>query len=707
MAQAIAESRKSALGRLLRPGSVAIAGASPSPGSLGGGVLANLKRSGFSGPIHLINPKYDDIDGIGCVASLADIPDGVDCVVLAIGRAHVLNAVETCAAKNVGGIIVLAAGFAEEGEEGRALQDEIARIAREAGIALQGPNCLGTTNFVDGCALMFGAAPADPLGDRPGVGIVSQSGAMAAVIRVAMQARGIGLSYSASTGNEAGLGAEDFLEEYIADEHTRVVAMLMEQIRDPARFLQLADKARLAGKPIVLMHLGRTIAGREAAETHTGALSGDYAVMEAQVRARGVYLVDSLEALIDLPEMLIRFAGHVPQGGAMVITESGAFKGMALDFCADVSLDLPVLPDVIFDVLKGELPPFTPPSNPLDLTAQALVDPSLYFGVISAVADDPAYGSIVIAITLPSAESADRKMPPIIDALRELNGRKPVVFAMLGEDCQIPERHVTDVRATGTPFFRSPERAFRALAQLTKPNNVETLPLLEVSETQVKKLPSGMIPEYRAKPLLAKFGIHFAEGALATSADEAAAIAGRIGWPVVLKAQAAELPHKSDAGGVAIGIADEAALRGAWDKVQAAVAAARPDLVLDGILVEPMAESGLELIVGARNDGEWGPVILVGMGGVMAEVLRDAVLIPASASRAAIARALHSLAAAPLFDGYRGSKPVDLEAAMDVIEALAHMVQSHPEIAEVDLNPVVLHPTGEGASVLDALIVVR
>ncbi len=697
---------QSSLRRLLRPTSVAIVGASPSPGSLGGGVLANLRRSGFSGGIHPVNPKYDAIEGLACTASVEDLPDGVDCVVLAVGRAHVPAAVRACAQRNVGGVIVLASGFAEEGEEGRAMQAEIVATAEQAGMALQGPNCLGTTNYVDCAAMMFGTAPPDPLGTRPGVAMVSQSGAMAAVVRVALQARGIGLSYVVSTGNEAALGAEDFLEEFLEDDHTRVVAMLMEQIRDPARFLALADRARALGKPIVLLHLGRTAAGAEAAQTHTDALSGDYSTMAAQVTARGVHLVDSLEALVDLPEMFIRFGPRVPEGGAMVVTESGAFRGLTLDFCAAAGLDLPQLPQPIFAALRDELPPFSPPSNPLDLTAQALVDPSLYFRVIEAVAEDPAYGSIVIAITLPSAEAADRKLPPIIDALRDLAGRKPVVFAMLGEDCPIPEHHVDAIRATGTPFFRSPERAFRALAQLTRGNAAGIVPPAERGGKDAPALPAGTMPEYQAKPFLAEFGLPFAKGGLATSVEEAVSIAEQIGWPVALKAQAADLPHKSDAGGVALDLRDAEALRGAWDKMQSRLAEAAPGLTLDGVLVETMAAPGVELIVGARNDGEWGPVILVGMGGVFTEILGDAALIPAQASRDAMKRALESLAGAALLGPYRGASAADVEAGLDIIEGLARAVLHHPEIAEVDLNPVVLHEEGEGASVIDALIVV-
>ena len=269
------------ISRLLRPRSVAIVGASSTPGSLGGGVLANLDRFRFAGDLHLVNPRYDRIGERPCVHSIAELPDGIDCAVLAIPNQHVLDSVRACASKGIGGLIVLAGGFAEMGEQGKRAQEQLAAIARDSGLALQGPNCLGMINYVDGVPLMFGTAPFDALNDRTGVAVVSQSGAMASAVRVALQARGIGVSYSVSTGNEASLCAEDFLEELIADPHTRVIAMLMEQIRQPARFLDLASVARKAGKFIVLHHLGRSVAAREAARTHTGALSGDYAIMAA------------------------------------------------------------------------------------------------------------------------------------------------------------------------------------------------------------------------------------------------------------------------------------------------------------------------------------------------------------------------------------------------------------------------------------------
>jgi acyl-CoA synthetase (NDP forming) len=668
-------------------------------------VLANLGRFRYAGALHLVNPRYDRIGERPCVRTVAELPDGIDCVVLAIPQAHVVDTVRACAKKGIGGVIVLSGGFAETGEQGKRAQEEIAAIAQDSGMAVQGPNCLGSINYVDGVPLMFGTAPFAEFGDRKGVAVVSQSGAMASAVRVALQARGVGVSYSVSTGNEAALGAEDFLEEFSADSHTHVIAMLVEQIRRPARFLDLAAQARRAGKFVVLHHLGRSAAARDAAKTHTGALSGDYAVMAAQVVARGVCLVDSLELLIDVPELLIRFRNATSPGGTAIVGESGAFKGMALDFCETIGLELPRLSAATHAALAKELPPFSPPSNPLDLTAQPLIDPSLYRRVLDLIARDAAFGSVVIVISLPSAASADRKMPPIVDALRASDGNQAVVFAMLGEDCPIPMAHVENIRATGTPFFRSPERAFRALAALKKLARAPA-DIAPAARNVATRLEPGTLPEYRAKQLLADRGLKMPPSRLVASLDDALKAADALGFPLALKAQSSLLPHKSEVGAVVLDIRDSAALRSAWATMQARLAAERPGMSLDGMLLERMSDAGIELIIGARNEGGWGPVILVGLGGILTEVLQDVVLIPAGVARADIERALRSLKGAKLFEGYRGAPPADVDAAITVVETLSALLLEHPEIVEADLNPVRVHARGQGATVLDALFVV-
>jgi acyl-CoA synthetase (NDP forming) len=427
--------------------------------------------------------------------------------------------------------------------------------------------------------------------------------------------------------------------------------------------------------------------------------------MAAQVTARGVCLVDSLELLIDVPELLIRLKRLGSTAGTAIIAESGAFKGLALDFCETVGLDLPPLSGPTRETLTKELPPFSPPSNPLDLTAQALIDPGLYRRVLDVIARDPAFGSVAVVIGLPSAQSADRKLPPIIDALNTFGGDQAVVFAMLGEDCPIPMAHVESIRATGTPFFRSPERAFRALAALKRLSRAPVA-IPSVARSVGSQLEPGVIPEYRAKQLLRQRGLKMPAGRLVNSLDDALRAAEEIGFPLALKAQSSLLPHKSEAGAVALDIRDPASLRSAWLAMQARLADEHPGVTLDGMLLERMSDAGIEIIIGARNEGGWGPVMLVGLGGILTELLQDVVLIPAGVGRAEIECALRSLKGARLFEGYRGSPPADLDAAITVVETLSALLLEHPEIVEADLNPVRIHARGLGSTVLDALFVV-
>ena len=688
------------LARLLAPRSVAIVGASPTPGALGNSVLANLDRHGFAGDIHLINPKRDEIGGRPCLKSIADLPEGVDAAVLAIPGAAVLGALRELAQRGVGAAVIFAAGFAEGGEEGLAAQREVAEIAREYGMVIEGPNCLGMTNFVAGVPLTFVETPPHPCsGD--GIGIVSQSGAMAVVLATTLMAKELPISLSVSTGNEAASGVEDYVEHLIADPNTQVIGMIVEQFRSPARFLRLAAEARAADKTIILLHPGKSSAARESAATHTGAMAGDYALMRAKVERAGVVLVDGLEELGDVLDLALR-ARPVGTGGTAVLTESGAFKALTLDLCEQLGLDLPAVGDATGARLRAAIPDFIPVSNPMDLTAQALVDPDLYRRTLEPLLDDDRYGAVVLGIIQTDETTAARKFLPIIDAIRALAPDKPVIFAGLDEGAPFSPDYVRDLRALGVPYFPSPDRAFRALAHLSRLARCD-LTGSGVAPVTVA-VPAGVIPEYRAKQLLAPLGVAFPEGGFAATLAEAQAIAEGVGYPVALKAQAAALSHKSDAGGVILNLADAAALAAGWERLFANVAAYDAALTLDGALVEKMGARGTELIIGAKNDPEWGPVVLVGFGGVQAELLHDVRLLAPDLTPEAIAAELRKLKSGALLDGYRGSPALDVEAVATIIARVGALLLGTPAIREIDLNPVVVYPRGQGAVALDALI---
>ncbi len=689
------------LSRLLSPRSVVIVGASPTPGALGNSVLRNLERHGYAGDIHLINPKRDNIDGRPCLKSIDELPHGVDAAVLAIPGPAVLGAVQALAARGVGAAIIFSAGFAEGGEEGLAAQAEVARIAAEHGMVVEGPNCLGMVNYAAGVPLTFVETPVLDLTGKPAVGIVSQSGAMAVVLGTTLMAKGLGITVSVSTGNEAASGVEDYVAHLLNDPATPAIAMIVEQFRKPARFLALAEKARAAGKHIVLLHPGTSSAARESAATHTGAMAGDWQLMKAKVERAGVVLVDSLEALGDVVELAVR-AKPVLRGGTAVLTESGAFKALTLDLAETIGLELPGMDGATAAAMRAAIPDFIPVSNPMDLTAQALVDPDLYRRTLIPLLKDDNFAALVFGIIQTDPATCARKFPAIIDAVTALNPEKPVIFAGIDDGAEVPAEYIAGLRAIGVTYFPSPDRAFRALRHLGKlaERDFATADAAPVS----LDLPSGVIPEYQAKQLLAPVGIPFPAGGFAASAEEARAIAARVGYPVAIKAQSAELSHKSDAGGVILNIADDPALDAAWDRLYANVAAYDPAIALDGAQVEAMGKRGVELIIGARNDPEWGPVILAGFGGVTAELLHDVRLLPHDLPHDAIVAELRALKQGALLDGYRGSPALDVDAVARLIAGLGRVLAGTPSIREIDLNPVVVYPKGEGVVALDALI---
>jgi acyl-CoA synthetase (NDP forming) len=697
---------------LLHPRSIAIIGVSANPTALGSRVVINLENAGFKGEVYIVNPKRAELFGRPCVPTPDDLPLGVDCVILSIPRVGVLEALRACARRNVRSAIIFSAGFAETGPEGRREQEEIGRIAHEHNMVIEGPNCLGAVNFVDATPLTYMATDVSRKPERPGIAMVSQSGAMASVLGVSLKTHQLAMSYSVATGNEAANSAEDFIEYLIEDKWTSVLVLLIEQFRQPQKFLKLVRRAKELGKHIVLLHPGRCSAARESAATHTGAMVSDYKVMRTKVEDAGVIFVDTIEELIDVAQLL-SLCPALPQGGAAAIAESGAFKGLTLDLCESIGLALPDLGDTSRSSLLAALPEFVPPSNPLDLTGASMNDGDLYRKSLQAFLSDDRYGSVLLGLILADKAGNDLKFPIITSALREIKPQKPVLFAALDEGAEIPRacirEHIEELRSLGVPCFPTSERALRALARVTsfaakQARKLTGAPLLL---PQTPHLTNGTMTEYEGKELLASIGIPVPAGGLATTLQQAHQIAGSIGYPVVLKAQEVTLTHKSDIGGVILNIKDSEALAAGWKQLYENVARARPGLVLDGALVEKMGARGLELIVGAKNDKDWGPVLLVGFGGVLAEAIGDVRLLPPDLPADAIVDELHQLKSAALLKGFRGSPAVDVKTAAELIHRLGAYICSESAIKEIDINPVLVYPEGQGAVALDALIVTK
>ena len=690
------------VGRLLRPRSVAIVGASPDHGSIGANALENLLLAGYQGELHLVSRSRKEINGRPCVPGIDDLPLGIDAVVLVVPEAVVVDSVAACARRQAGSAVVFASGFAETGGEGKAKQDRISQIARESGLMLLGPNCIGFRNFADSVALTF-----EPVGEAPpvhkeGAAVIAQSGAMTSNLRLALLAKGVPITCAISTGNEANLGVEDFLADCLNRPGNRVFALFIEQVRRPALFLELVRRARRAGKPIVLLHPGRTASARETAKSHTGAFAGDYQVMRAVLQHEGVVLVDTMDELFDTTTLLARWPAPSPLPiGA--ISNSGAFRGIAHDFCGDLGLPLAKLTDTTEAKLKAMLPAYAAIDNPLDITTVGLANPRIFGDTAQAVLDDPGVGGVVLAFIPGAPEFQMVRCRSLLPAIE--HSLKPVAFSMFGDETHLVEEFPRTLRERNLPLFRSPDRALRAMAHVNAYGRarLRTASVPARATQPIRIAERGAVAEYRAKEYLRTLGIAVPKGGLAKTVDGACAIAKDIGYPVVLKAQSAALPHKSDAGGVIIGIGDEAALRAQWPVLQGNVARAKPGLALDGVLVEGMAKPCLEMIVGARRDPEWGPLLVIGLGGIWTEALKDVVLLSPDIGEDEIVEALGRLNGAALLEGLRGAPPSDKRAVAQIAAKLGALLRATPELLDIEINPLVAYP--QGALALDALMI--
>ncbi|MFV3075351.1 acetate--CoA ligase family protein [Niveispirillum fermenti] len=692
------------LTRLLRPRSIAIAGASPEPASVGGAVLRNITGSGFTGTVHLVSPTRAEINGTPCLPSIQSLPHGVDVAVLNVPRKAVREAVEACIERGVGGAIVFAAGFREAGEEGAREQEEIAEICRAGGLALLGPNCMGFANYASGAALSFESLEFQPLAAGPHMAIVAQSGAMASNIRSALLARGARISHVVSTGNEAVVRIDHVIRHLVA-EGASLIAAYIEQIRDPAAFLSAARMAREAGRPLVMVHPGASASGRAAAQSHTGAMTSDHAVMKAAVEDEGVILVETMDELFDAAAILYRFPA--PADGAMaIITNSGAVRGLSLDFCEKIGLEVAALGQETLDGLRDLLPPQCEASNPLDVGIAGFSDAGVFARTTEVMMADPAVGAVLLALAGGGPWQQRAKADAIAPLARV--APKPVAVAIIGDEAPLDPGCIGPFRATDTPLFRSPDRALRAFAAIQRQAGAAArIAGRTPSPGPGSPLPRpGSLPEYEGKALLAEFGVRVPRGVLVfRDVDSAAQLAGRIGYPVAMKLQAPTLMHKSEVGCVIIGVKDEAALRAGWQRLMDNAQQALPDGAIDGILIEEMARSGLELVIGGRNDPEWGPFVVFGLGGVWVEALDALEMLPAHASRAQILERLQEMRGARLLGPFRGQPARDVDAVTDAIRAVGNILRAHPSIKEIDVNPLSVFAQGEGVMALDALFI--
>lgn len=683
------------LDALFAPRSIAIVGASANPLRIGGRPLRYLLEYGYQGAIYPVNPGRDEVQGCRAYGSLRDLPAVPDLALLCVGAAQVPQALEEAAALGVRGAVILAAGFAESGAEGQRRQVELATLGRAAGMRLLGPNSLGYRNTNDGLLVTF-ATDVDS-GLLPGaLALISQSGGLAAYFGAALpRAHGIGAKWVIDTGNEADVEVAECLEYVSRDPEVAAIGLMIEGCRDGRRLLAALDLARARGKPVVALKIARSAAGAQAAVSHTGALTGEDAVYDAAFRQRGVHRARDEQEFFDI--MRLYDASAVPPGRrAAIMSLSGGVATLLLDACEEREIAVPPLPPPADATLAAALPS-SHFDNPLDLSGNLANEPALLGAVLDHVTRADGVDVIVLwlAYALLSPHLSATYVPAILRAAA--TGRKPILITGLAT----PEI-TRQLRERGVVVFPIPSHLIAALDGVTR-YGTGRLPVVEQAPVALPgDVPNeGTLTGGAAAALL--HGIPFAPTAVVASPAEAVAAAERLGWPVVVKGEGAGLAHKTELGLVRVGVATPGAAVAAFEEVGAALAAAGGGVVT----IQPQL-AGVEMVLGLRRDPTFGPVLVVGFGGIFVELLRDVAFALPPVDRAGADALLRRLRGFSLLTGARGRPPVALDDLRDAIVALSRLaLGAGGRIAELDLNPfIVSHEAGRSAAV-DAVLVLR
>ena len=702
---------------LIRPRSIAIVGASDDLTKMGGRPIKYLLKHGYRGKIIPINPKYSEIAGFSCYPRVSEVPGEVDQAMLIVPNRLVFDVLEECATKGVKAATIFSAGFAEAGAEGMAAQQRLRDFARERGVRLCGPNCIGVVNVNDGIFASFSLVGEKPSLLRGNIGLISQSGSLAGSLVAGAQDRGIGFAYFVSSGNEADLEASDFIRYMIRDAAIGVVAAVIEGFREGAKFKEVAEEALAAKKPLVVLKLGRYAKGRAAAASHTAALAGSAEVHRALFRQKGVISVGDIDELLDAALILARCP--VPAGdGLGLVTHSGGTAVLSADKGEELGVNFPELSQRTKVELK-KAAPLASSLNPCDFTAQQINDPSILKLALNLFFDDANIDMVVFAMT--SIPTPDMRVLEYAMETRQDNpNKKPL--ALLFSSTQLNDPFFGPFKQAGIPVFNSIERCLKAMRalgeyaktvrrarQLQAPGAwpaKAAVDLTAVSELLAQN--KGALTEFESKRLLALYGIPVAREALASTEQQAIAAARQIGYPVALKVQSRQILHKTEAQAIRLGLRSEPELVRAYRELLAQMAA-RPDAVeVQGILVQEMVKGGTEVIVGSSLDPQFGPQVLFGLGGIFVEVLQDVSLRLAPLSKLDAEAMLGEIRGEKILRGVRGRVPADCGAIQDVILKLSRLaLDLQDRVAEIDINPLVALAEGEGAKAVDARVILR
>lgn len=695
------------LHRMFNPRSVAVIGASEDPRRIGGRPVALMKRF-YDGAIYPVNPSRTTVQDLPAYPSLDALPGPVDLALIALPAESVLGAVQACAAQGIDACVVMSSGFAEEGPAGEALQAQLVAFAKNVGMRLMGPNCLGVANNRTGAWVTFAAGATEPPPAGP-VSVIAQSGGFGSYVLPLMKRRGIGLNHWICLGNQSEVDFADCLEFLVEDPQTEVIVGYLEGIGSGRKLVAALRKARARRKFVIITKVGSSEAGRVATASHTATLAGEDAVYDAVLRQYGAYRAETVQEAFDVAYACTR-AQALPQNPRTgLITISGGFGVLMADAAARVGLDVTPLPQATQARLKDILP-YSNVRNPVDITAQLLNDFALYERTLDEVCDEGACAMAVIyQVGLDRTHLRERLLATLTDFRRRRPG---IPLALVtSPDPEIRQGY----EALGYLVFEEPSEPFKPLAALVgfarsfargdPPSAAPT-----GSPPQLDPLPPGdrTLDEHASKALLARWGLTGPAEVVVHEPEDAVRAAMQLGFPVVLKIVSPDILHKSDVGGVALDLRDAASVRQAWVRMHADLQARAPRARLEGVLVAPMMRGGVECVLGVQNDPVFGPVVMVGLGGIFVEVLRDVVFRHAPVTPREAVDMLRELRGLALLEGCRGHAPGDIEALAQAIARVSELaVAGAHRIASIDVNPVLVMPRGQGVYALDGVVQLR
>jgi acyl-CoA synthetase (NDP forming) len=693
------------LDSLFKPTAIVAVGASSNPMKIGGRIFRYTKDNGFTGKLYPINAQYDEVQGVPTLPAIADLPDDVDLAYVMVPAPAVVKVMEELADRGVKTAVIFSSGFAETSSEGLAAQERVAAIARDTGMRVVGPNCMGVINISNGVVGTF-ARTFDHGLPEPGVlGFASQSGAFGSHGLHLCLERGLGISLWCTTGNEVDVDIAECLEYMVQDEQTKVILCYIEGCRKPDRLIGALQLARERRKPVIVLKVGRSDLGAKAAASHTASLAGADAVYDAVFRQFGAQRVHSIDELLDVA--YVCSPGIFPRSNRVgLLSSSGGVCVLMADAATGFGLQAPELPQAAQDKLK-QLIPFSATRNPVDMTAQATNNQMLVQDYLEVMLQQENIDSMVCFMPGARTPWLRELLPPMLQRLRQQYPDKALVLC----SSEQPEEK-QPYEAAGFLVMQDPTRALRSVAALcglgrtfARHGQEATPPALPAAAVLV---PAQAVGEYEAKRILAQAGIPVLAERLVTSADEARDAAEALGYPLAMKIVSPDILHKTEIGGVLLNVGSPQAVSEGFDTLLQRARQAKPEAQLDGVLISPMVTGGVETILGVHCDPLFGPVVLFGLGGIFVEVFKDVAMRLAPFGEDVASEMIREIKGFALLEGVRGRGPADIDALIRALAALSVFAAANADrLHTLDLNPFLVLPRGKGAVAVDALIVSR